>query len=277
MIPMIKFSIITVVYNGEDQIRKTILSVINQTYKSIEYIIIDGYSQDNTLGICLQFESQVDRIISEQDDGLYDAMNKGIKLATGDYIIFMNCGDSFASENTLNDVSIQIDKSLHKTNPEFIYGDSIEESLDGNNVYYKKARSHKFAWYGMFTHHQSMIYKTDIINSNNISYNQKYFIAADYQFTGEFLKYCSSIEQMRIPICIFKQGGISSKWQKEGLKQQWIIRRSIFKYGIIKCFIITFILIIANLIRKFFAPVYNLFRFSRTKNKYQNESIKYQE
>lgn len=268
---MIKFSIITVVYNGENVIQKTINSIINQTYKNIEYIIIDGNSKDNTINICNKYKNKIYLIISEPDQGIYDAMNKGIKSATGDYIIFMNSGDLFASENTLSTISNQIKKKFYKINPDFIYGDSIEECIDGSNFFYKKARTHKFIWYGMFTHHQSMIYKTDIINSNLIMYNQKFFIAADYQFTFEFLNHCSLVEQLKYPICIFERGGMSSKWEKEGLKQQWEIRRSIFKYGIVKCFLITLILITAGLMRKFITPVYDLFRFTKINNNYETE------
>ena len=93
-----KVSIITISYNAEKTLEQTIKSVINQTYKNIEYIIIDGGSTDNTLNIINNNEAKITKWISEPDKGLYDAMNKGAELAQGDYLIFMNAGDTFVDE-----------------------------------------------------------------------------------------------------------------------------------------------------------------------------------
>lgn len=91
----LKITVITVVYNGIDYIEDTILSVINQDYSNIEYIIIDGKSDDGTMDIVEKYATKISYWVSESDNGIYDAMNKGIKVATGDWIIFMNCGDYF--------------------------------------------------------------------------------------------------------------------------------------------------------------------------------------
>ncbi len=95
-------SIVTVVYNGVDLLEGTILSVIQQSYPNIEYLVIDGASTDGTLDIIQKFESKISTWISEPDKGLYDAMNKGIKMATGDFICFMNCGDKLYADDTLS-------------------------------------------------------------------------------------------------------------------------------------------------------------------------------
>ncbi|ORM38742.1 hypothetical protein A2G94_05325 [Francisella endosymbiont of Ornithodoros moubata] len=94
-------TVITVVYNGEAYLEKIILSVINQTYESVEYIIIDGGSTDGTIDIIKKYESKINYWISEAYNGIYDAMNKGIKLATGDWINFMNAGDLFYNLSVL--------------------------------------------------------------------------------------------------------------------------------------------------------------------------------
>lgn len=99
-----KFSIITVTYNAEAVLEDTIQSVIAQTYHHIEYIVIDGASKDNTLAILKKYERRITKLVSEPDKGLYDAMNKGIALATGDYLCFLNAGDSFHEDNTLQQI-----------------------------------------------------------------------------------------------------------------------------------------------------------------------------
>ena len=97
-------SIITVVYNGEKHLEETILSVINQTYDNVEFIIIDGSSTDGTIDIIKKYEDKIDYWISEKDSGIFDAMNKGILASKGDYINFMNAGDFFTRINLVSDV-----------------------------------------------------------------------------------------------------------------------------------------------------------------------------
>ena len=91
-----KITVVTVVYNGILTLDATIKSVISQTYSNLEYIVVDGGSTDGTLELLKKYNSQISIIISEKDDGLYDAMNKGIALSTGEWICFMNCGDIFS-------------------------------------------------------------------------------------------------------------------------------------------------------------------------------------
>src|ERR1700761_6569563 len=99
-----KLRVITIVYNNAAHSERTILSVLNQTYPNIEYIIVDGLSTDGTLEIIKKYSNKIARLISGKDAGIYDAMNKGLSAATGDYVLFMNSGDELYSANTISDV-----------------------------------------------------------------------------------------------------------------------------------------------------------------------------
>ena len=101
----IKISIITINYNDAKGLYKTIQSVINQSFDNYEFIIIDGGSTDDSLTIIDQYKTKIDYFISEPDTGVYNAMNKGIKIAKGEYLIFMNSGDGFYDENVLSKVT----------------------------------------------------------------------------------------------------------------------------------------------------------------------------
>ncbi len=116
-----KFSIITVTYNAGKVLEDTIQSVITQTYKNMEYILVDGGSTDNTLSIINQYRSMIQQVISEPDRGLYDAMNKGIKMATGDYICFLNAGDAFHEDDTLQQM---VHSLTENALPDVLYGET---------------------------------------------------------------------------------------------------------------------------------------------------------
>lgn len=163
-------SIITIVYNDYQNIEKTILSVINQTYKNIEYIIIDGGSSDGTIDVIKKYENKISYWISESDKGIYDAMNKGIDQATGKWINFMNAGDTFYDDSVLSYIfsqniadiySIVYGKTL------FIYDTMSQIVMKSNNKY-------------MPACHQSIFVRTEDMKNNK--FDLKYKIAADYNY-----------------------------------------------------------------------------------------------
>ena len=216
--PPLHFSIVTITFNNQHGLIKTAESIKRQSYLDYEWVIIDGGS--NAI-IPEDIPSDKVMLNSESDTGIYDAMNKGIDLANGDYIIFMNAGDQFADENTLSIIS--------QSNVDFIYGDSLEEK--GNNTHYKTARNANAIALGMFTHHQAMVYKASLIEE--LRYNETYKIAADYDFTYRFLNKATTTKYIKKPLCIFESGGVSQTNVRHGRVEQFKIRQTM-KYFILK-------------------------------------------
>ena len=107
-----KLSVITIVYNNVKDIERTMLSVLDQTYKNIEYIVIDGASTDGTKDLIYKYKSRLAQFISEPDNGIYDAMNKGLSLATGDYVLFMNSGDEIYAKIVASGIPIVDQETL---------------------------------------------------------------------------------------------------------------------------------------------------------------------
>ena len=219
------FSVITVTYNDKNNLEKTIQSVIKQKNKldDIEYIVIDGDSSDGSSELINKYKNYIDVVVSEPDKGLYDAMNKALKLAKGQYANFINAGDIFAGNDTLLKVKMLM---IESNQADLIYGDALETTLDGNTLF-KQAYSNKLIWHGMFTHHQSMFYKMSTIKENEIVYNLKYKIAADYAFTYKVVKLSTFIQKIDLPICVFLQGGLSAQHANKGLTEQNTIRKEI--------------------------------------------------
>lgn len=175
-------SIITVAYNASNTIETTILSVVNQTYPNIEYIIIDGGSTDGTIDIIKKYENKITKWISEPDKGIYDAMNKGINLARGEWINFMNCGDSFYENNTLQVIS---DTIINSKDINVIYGNSII-SLDRFKYIVLPKELENLSSHLPFCHQCSFV-QTSL--AKKYPFELKYKFVADYNFFYQlFLK-----------------------------------------------------------------------------------------
>ncbi|WP_431434868.1 glycosyltransferase family 2 protein [Bacteroides hominis] len=193
---MEKVSVITVVYNGIDYIESTILSVLNQDYINLEYIIIDGGSTDGTLDIIKKYEDRIFYWLSEPDHGIYDAMNKGVAVATGVWIHFRNCGDYFYSDNVISAIFTQIipnDVTIIYGNcrmwDEFGYWDATPNILRQS---YKKRMP--------FFHPASFI-RSDYHKSH--LYNLRYRSSADYAFFYDCLEKKRRTLYIPISITIF--------------------------------------------------------------------------
>lgn len=162
-------SIITVVYNGKRYLEDTIKSVISQDYKNIEYIIIDGCSEDGTVEIIEKYKDRISYWVSEKDEGIYDAMNKGVKLARGQFLNFMNAGDYFYDKMVVSDFA-----RIMKEENLIVCGDTIIKYSDG----FKRINKFRLNLYVMPTYHQSMFFHRDVFDKFGY-YNHKYIFGAD--------------------------------------------------------------------------------------------------
>lgn len=171
-----KFSIITVNYNNKEGLRKTIESVISQTFRDFEFIVIDGGSDDGSVDVLKEYDSYITYWISEKDKGIYNAMNKGILKSTGDYLNFMNSGDCYYSPNVLENVN------KYKTDSDFIVGKDYHFSEKTQKGHVSRQPSHitMIHFFTSTLDHQSSFIKRDLFD--NSLYNESYKWVSDWIF-----------------------------------------------------------------------------------------------
>ncbi|WP_231458789.1 glycosyltransferase family 2 protein [Pedobacter sp. Leaf132] len=215
---MPKLTIITIVYNNVRDVERTIKSVINQTFKDIEYIIIDGASNDGTLEVIERYRSQTAKIVSEKDKGIYDAMNKGLALATGDYVLFMNSGDEIYDEHTVEDIFDTANGADIYYGETEMYNDNWE-SLGRRR---HEAPEH-FNWqsfkYGMSISHQAIYIRRSIITP----YDLQYKYSSDIDWIIKAAKKSSNIVNVHRYVAKYLVGGMSKKKHRESLKERFQI------------------------------------------------------
>ncbi|RXJ84869.1 glycosyltransferase family 2 protein [Arcobacter sp. CECT 8985] len=227
-----KVSIVTVVFNAEKTIRDTIESVLNQTYNNIEYIIIDGKSTDNTMKIVNEYKNKIDKIVCENDDGLYSAINKGITIATGDVIGFIHSDDFYLNTSVIQKV---VDEFENK-NVDSIFADLL--FIKNNNTkralryYSAKKFTPKKLKYGFMPPHPTFFVKKEIYKKYG-KYKTDYKIAADYEMFVRLL-YINKItySYINLPLIKMRVGGISSGGIKTKITCNIEVIRAIKSNGI---------------------------------------------
>lgn len=207
-----KISIITVVFNNKKTIKDTIESVLSQTYKNIEYIIVDGSSTDGTVEIIQNYGHQIDKFVSDEDNGLYHAMNKGIKLVTGDIIGFLNSDDLYINEFTIE----KIVKEFKEKNIDSVYADLIytkKDNLDKVTRYYDSSIFYptRFA-YGLMPAHPTFFAKKSIYDKYGL-FREDFKVSADFEILARFL-YQHKISYSYINKALVKMrlGGVSTSF-----------------------------------------------------------------
>jgi len=241
-----KVSIITAVYNNKDTIKDAIESVLSQTYKNIEYIIIDGASTDGTVDIIRNYGDKIDKFISEKDNGIYDAMNKGINLASGDIVGILNSDDFYVDNRVIEKV---VDVFENKT-IDSLYGDLVYVDKDNIDkiVRYWKSREYKEGLFkkGWHPAHPTFFVKREVYEKYGM-FNLDFKIAADYELMLRFLeKYKITTAYLPEILVKMRVGGESNRsikniiraniecykaWKNNGLKIDplIIIRKPFFK------------------------------------------------
>jgi glycosyltransferase involved in cell wall biosynthesis len=233
-------SVITVVYNNVKDVERTMLSVLNQTYPNIEYLVIDGKSTDGTLGIIEKYRDRLAVFISEKDTGIYNAMNKGLALAKGEYVVFMNSGDEFYEKDTV--------KTVFATAPnaDIYYGET--EMIDEKRQSLGKRRHQtpeNFTWkdfrYGMSVSHQAIFIGRNLTEP----YDLKYQLSADIDWILTAAKKAQKIVNVHQYVAKYLVGGMSKKKHRQSLVERFAIMRK--HYGLLPAvfnhFVIAFNLI----------------------------------
>lgn len=216
-------TIITVVYNSISLIEDTIKSVLSQSYKNIEYIIVDGGSTDGTVDIIKNYKKNISKWISEPDKGIYDAMNKAIDLASGDWISFLNAGDTFHSEHVVQQIATHMSDPLS-----IVYGDSIVK--DGSRLFTIKAKQmspfNLVFWGTRTVCHQAMFVRRSVCGH----YDVRYILKAELDWYFELLERKAKVGYVAIPVCIYGLGGLSDRLFKLEMTEtiKVMIRRSSF-------------------------------------------------
>ena len=225
---MIRFTVVTITYNAEAVLKRTLQSVLRQTYGGVEHLIIDGASKDGTLQMAEDYKRLSDQselghkviIKSEPDKGIYDAMNKGLTQASGDYIVFMNAGDCFPQDDTLEQVvhRCRLMESPSDELPAVLYGLTDIVDGEGKFLYHRRLQppAH-LSWrsfrQGMLVCHQAFYARTDI--AKNLQYDTRYRFSADVDWCIRVMR---EAERMNLPLV--PVGIVTANYLEEGQTTQ---------------------------------------------------------
>ena len=217
-----KFSVITVCYNTQATIEDTIQSVIAQTYHHVEYIIVDGASKDRTLSIINRYRDRIATVVSEPDKGLYDAMNKGLRLATGDYVCFLNAGDSFHEDDTLQQM-VHTLRELTEL-PDVLYGETELVDAEGHFVRMRRLQAPEhLTWrsfrHGMLVCHQAFFAKRTLAEPYDLSYR----FSADFDWCIRIMKKSKVLHNTHLTLIDYLEEGMTTRNHKASLHERFRI------------------------------------------------------
>jgi glycosyltransferase involved in cell wall biosynthesis len=228
-----KLSVITVTYNAEHTLERTLKSVRKQTYPAIEHIIVDGNSNDGTVALIHRYENERLKWISEPDKGLYDAMNKGIKMATGDYLCFLNAGDTFYDTDTVQKIFASSDEGH---SPDILYGETAIVDDNGRFLHMRRLQAPKnLTWksfkHGMVVCHQAFIVKRELVEPYDLSYR----FSADFDWCIRMMKKAKNIYNTDLILVDYLNTGMTTANRKASLRERYRIMEK--HYGKVSTFL----------------------------------------
>ncbi len=219
---MKRFSIVTVVFNDLAGLARTGASVVAQTHTDYEWIVVDGGSSDGTLELARK-NPRVTTLIEGPDEGIYDAMNKGIRAASGEYIVFLNAGDPFANEHVLDQVADVIKK---EGTPDVVCGGALLEFVGGRQVYRPPKRIENYIWHGLPAIHQATYYRTERVART--PYDLKFSGAGDYQIIAALYREGIRVAYVYEPLTRFEVGeGLSFQRPEKILAEAYTVQRDV--------------------------------------------------
>lgn len=220
-----KFSLITVTYNAGAVLEDTIQSIITQTYKNVEYILIDGASTDNTMRIIERYRDHIHTVVSEPDQGLYDAMNKGLSLATGDYVCFLNAGDCLHEDDTLLGMVHSVAAS-HEAPcpPDVLYGDTALVDSEGHFLRMRRLTPPEhLTWksfrHGMLVCHQAFFARRAIAPH----YDLRYRFSADFDWCIRVMKQARYLHNTHLTLVDYLDEGLTTRNHRASLIERFHI------------------------------------------------------
>ena len=216
-----KFSIITVTYNAGAVLEDTIQSVITQTYRNVEYIIVDGGSKDHTLDIINRYREHIHTLVSEPDKGLYDAMNKGIRLATGDYLCFLNAGDELHEDDTLQ---LMVHSITGTELPDVLYGETAIVDEEGHFLRMRRLSApENLNWKsfkdGMLVCHQAFFPRRELAEP----YDLRYRISADFDWCIRIMKKSHTLHNTHLTLIDYLSEGMTTRNHRASLHERFRI------------------------------------------------------
>ena len=216
-----KFSIITVTYNAGAVLEDTIQSVITQTYRNVEYIIVDGGSKDHTLDIINRYCVHIHTLVSEPDKGLYDAMNKGIRLATGDYLCFLNAGDELHEDDTLQ---LMVHSITGTELPDVLYGETAIVDEEGHFLRMRRLSAPEdLNWKsfkdGMLVCHQAFFPRRELAEP----YDLRYRISADFDWCIRIMKKSHTLHNTHLTLIAYLNEGMTTRNHRASLHERFRI------------------------------------------------------
>ena len=245
---MTRFTVVTITYNAAAVVRRTLDSVLCQTYEDVEHLIIDGASTDETLQIVEAYKQQSDEsdsghkviVKSEPDEGIYDAMNKGLTQVMGDYVVYMNAGDAFPAPDTLEQIArrCHLNELPSAELPAVLYGLTDIVDQEGRFLRHRRLQPPaRLTWrsfrHGMLVCHQAFYARTDL--AKNLQYDTQYRLSADVDWCIRVMR---EADRMGLPLCNinmvvanYLDGGMSIKNHRESLRERFTVMRR--HYGLL--------------------------------------------